>query len=338
MNIAAKILELLSNTPNGVLQSNLAKALGVSKAYLSIVLRELEKQNLVYRVRVGSTYLVKLVLDTKHRIEHEKNSKKFRLGIVWSSEYLFLGHLAKNLREKMGIDLDVHVYPNGIQTVLALIKNEIDASVSPMVTQIYGYIISRSFYITGGGVRGGGYVYEIPDSKTDTIISSEISTMDLCRYLALKHKYIANGITRYFSSAQEAISLAKKKMARYAVVWHPLNIELEVIGGKKIFDCLDLEEIKYCCTFSISKSFDYDFIETISKIYTDSIDMFRKRKDRYLEWYSSIIGIDVSVLKKVLNHYVCEPHLEIKYFDKIVDVLGITLPHKIQLYKAIPNF
>ncbi len=334
VNIETKILELLSRNPEGIPQSNLAKALGISKAYISIILRELEKQSLIYRVRIGNTYIVKPVIP-KHCLGYNKELKVFRIGIVWSSEYLFLGYFAKNLREKEDIELKVHVYPSAVQAVLALIKGEVDASLSPMVTQIYGYLLSRSFYIAGGGASGGGYIYEFPESKSDIIISSEISTMDLCRYLALKQKYIGDVSTRYFSSAQEAMLLARKRLARYAVVWHPLNTEIELIGGRKMLGCLDLEEIKYCCTFAISRSLSYEVVETMSKIYRESIEMFKRDRERYVEWYSTVVGIDTALLKKAVNEYVYEPQLDSKYFVKIVDILGFEIPHKIQLYRAI---
>ncbi|NJE55700.1 MarR family transcriptional regulator, partial [Thermococcus sp. 21S9] len=53
-----KIIELLKNGP--VLQSELVKRLGVSKAKVSLLLKDMEKKGLIERVKEGRSYLVKL--------------------------------------------------------------------------------------------------------------------------------------------------------------------------------------------------------------------------------------------------------------------------------------
>ncbi len=53
-----KVIELLKNGP--VLQSELVKKLGVSKAKVSLLLKDMEKKGLIERVREGRSYLVRL--------------------------------------------------------------------------------------------------------------------------------------------------------------------------------------------------------------------------------------------------------------------------------------
>jgi len=334
LNIVTKIIETLSNFPEGVPQTYLAKALGISKSYLSLVLRDLEKKGLVYRVKVGNLYIVKLV---KIGSRFLSEGRVLKLGIVWSSEYLFLGYFAKMLKDKNDVELKVSVYPNALQVVLALLREEVDIVLSPLVTQVYGYILSKGLAIVGGGAGGGGYIYEIPDSRSDTIVSSEISTMDFCRALALKRSYIETptGGTKYFDSAQEAISIAKRGLARYLVVWHPINIDIESVGGRKIFECSEIEELNYCCTLAVSRSLGFETIEKIANIYRESIELFNKGKDRFIEWYSYIVGIDTAILRKALNEYTYNPELTPRQFNKIIDSLGLEVPTKNYIYRAI---
>lgn len=333
MNIVARILEVISRYPEGVPQSYLAKALGVSKSYLSFLLRTLEKQGVIYRTRVGNLFIVRKAVNQGAMIG--PRDRVFRLGIVWSSEYLFLGYFVKMLRGRENIEINISIYPNAIQTVLALIRGEVDAILSPLVTQIYGYILSKGLAIVGGVAGGGGYVYEIPQGSSDVVISSELSTMDLCRVVALRRNYIDSSTVKYFDSSQEAIAMIRRGLARYAVVWHPINIEVEAVGGKKILSCAELEETSHCCTFAVSRALGYEAIEKISQIYRESIEYFNKNKERYLDWYSAIVGIDVSILKKALNEYTYDPNIDLRYFVRVVGILGMEVPTKTQLYQAI---
>lgn len=332
MDIAAKILEILSKFPDGVPQPNLAKSLGLSKSYLSIVLRDLERQGLIYRARVGNTYVVKRAVYTNST--DKSSTRVLRLGIVWSSEYLFLGHFAELLREN-GVELNVLVYPNAIQTILALVRGEVDGVLSPLVTQLYGYLLFRDIAIIGGGATGGGYVYEFPHGSKNTVISSELSTMDLCRYIAIKRSYIEPQSTDYFSSASNAIAMVRRGAARYAVVWHPLNLEMESLGGRKLLDCSSFEEIGVCCTLALSRRLGKELLDTVARIYKKSIEVFMRDRERYLDWYSSITGIDISVIKKSLKEYTYEPELSLKVFSRVVDALGLEIPTRSKLYESI---
>lgn len=331
-NLKLKLLELLSSSPDGIPQPHLAKALGISKSYLSQLLKDLERQGIVYRVRLGNIYVVKRALpkDTA-----DMAGRTLRLGIVWSSEYLFLGHFAKMLRDREGYELKIYVHPNAIQAVLALINGKVDGVLSPLITQIYGYIISKGFVIAGGGGRGGGYVYEIPGSTADTVISSELSTMDFCRFIAMKRRYIDSTSTRYFTSAEEAIALVRRRSARYTVVWHPINLSIELLGGRKLFCCLDFEEIHYCCTLALSKSLGVEVIDRVSRVYREAIEAFNKDRERFIEWYSALVGIDLPMVKKALTEYEYDPELDVKKFSRVLEVLGVDVPSISSIHQAL---
>jgi predicted transcriptional regulator len=331
MSVVTKILEFLSRFPDGVAQSEIAKALGVSRSYASIVLRYLERSGLVQRVRVANTYIVRLARPNPTT----SLGNVLRLGVVWSSEYLFLGHFAKMLRDSLGIELKVLVYSNALRAVSALISGEVDATLSPLTTLIYGFIASKAFFIVGGA-GGGGYIYEVPNSRSSAVISSEVSSMDLCRALAIKSRYIdaVESDTDYYTSADEAVSVVRKGLARYAVVYHPINISVELAGGRKVLNCNEVEELTQCCTLAVSRGLGIEKASAVARVYREAIDAFARDRERYLDWYSAVIGVDVSVLKKALNEYSYSPDLSMNVVDKVVNALGIEVPSRTALRKA----
>ncbi len=322
-NLRLRIVKFLVHHRNGVTQSALAKALGVSKSYLSVVIRELERQGIVYRVKLGNSYIVKLV---QQEIFTKARPRVLRLGFVWSSEYLFLAPFAKMLRNKLGIDLHVSVYPSATQATLALIRGEMDAVLSPLVTQIYAFLLAKNLVIAGGGARGGAAIYTIPNTESSAIASSELSTMDLCRALAMRRGIIDAESTRYFHQPDEAIAMAKLRKVRYVVVWHPLTHSMERLGMKRVAMCSEFAEIGYCCTLALSRTLDRELMEKISKIYSESIELFRNRPELYLDWYSAITGIDTDTLRKAVKAYSYEPYLDAKRIILTAQAMRIEVP------------
>jgi len=327
-DLKLRILKILKESQNGVTQSALARALGISKGYLSTVIRELEKRGIVYRVKLGNSYIVKLAQRTLPR---EEKPRILRVGIVWSSEYLFLASFAKMLRDRMGVELRVHVYPSALQATLALIEGEIDGVLSPFVSQVYAYLLTRRLTIVGGGARGGAAIYAIPNAKSVVITSSELSTMDLCRALAIRKGVVDAETTRYFHHPEEAVAMAKMKKVGYLVVWHPLMEDMERMGMKRIAMCNEFSEIEYCCTLALSRSLDSDTMERIARVFTESVELFKRRAHLYLDWYSAITGIDISILKRALNVYSYEPYIDLRKVMAMVKAMGVEVPDVRQL-------
>ncbi|HIP57668.1 MAG TPA: MarR family transcriptional regulator [Ignisphaera aggregans] len=327
-DLKLRILRILKESRNGVTQSVLARALGVSKSYLSTVIRELEKQGIVYRVRLGNSYIVKL---SQQPLPREERPRRLSLGIVWSSEYLFLASFAKMLRDRMGIELQVRVYPSALQATLALVEGEVDAVLSPFVSQVYAYLLTRRLTIVGGGARGGAAIYAIPNAKSVVITSSELSTMDLCRALAIRKGVVDAETTRYFHHPEEAVAMAKMRKVGYLVVWHPLMEDMERMGMKRVAMCDEFSEIEYCCTLALSRSLDSDIMERIARVFSESIELFKRKAHLYLDWYSAITGIDISILKRALNVYSYEPYIDLKKVMTMVKAMSVEVPDVRQL-------
>uniref|UniRef100_A0A7J3JN05 DUF7343 domain-containing protein n=1 Tax=Ignisphaera aggregans TaxID=334771 RepID=A0A7J3JN05_9CREN len=327
--LSQRILDLLSSNPSGIPQSHIHRALGVSKAYVSIILKDMERRGVIYRDKVGNSYIVKLAT------KPSQIGRKLKLGIVWSSEYLFLGHFAKALRNVLGLDLAITVYPSALQATSAIIRGEIDAVLSPLVTQLYAYISTKSIVIVGGGAGGGAMIYEFPRSRSNILISSEASSMDLCRVAALKKGAIEQEDVRYFATPSEAIETIRRGKARYAVLWHPLTEYVKSIDHSKVVECSEFEELKYCCTLATSGNMDIETVKRISIVYRDSIEEFLKQPLRYLDWYSSITGIDTTLLKKALNVYTYTPEIDARSVWRVIETLNLNVPQKSSVIKAI---
>lgn len=326
--ILQRILEVLSENPNGIPQSHLHRAVGASKSYVSMVLRDMERLGIIHRTRVGNLYIVKPVGRAS------QVDKRLRLGIVWSGEYLFLGHFAKALRDRLSIDLAVNVYSSALQAASAIVRGEVDAVLSPLVTQLYTYIVTKGIVVAGGGAGGGAKIYEFPRSRSSIAISSEVSSMDLCRVVAVKRGMIEDGV-RYFTMPSEAVEFVRMGKARHAVLWFPLTEHVKQVEHRVVAECSEFEELTHCCTLALSRSVGMELIEKISQVYRHSIGEFLKQPLKYIEWYSSITGIDAATLKEGLKIYSYTPEINIKAVQRVVDTLGISLPHRGTLLNAI---
>lgn len=312
-------------------QSHLSRALGLSRSYVSLVIRELERLGLVQRIKMGNTFIVKLASPSSPSL----TSKVLPLGLIWSSEYGFLGHFAKRLREALDLEVQVRVYPNALHATMALVRGEVLATLSPLVTQLYAYTIFKDMVIVGGGARGGSAVYELPRGEPGCVIASAVSTMDLCRLLATREGLIEASSVHYFNSPEEALALSKQGRARYAVLWHPLTEHLRAVEPRKVVDCAEFDEVPVCCTLAMRASIGWNLVERVARLYRESLERFKEEPSRMLEWYSAVVGIESALLKRALTLYEYEAEFNLNDLDKVVDSLKVVIPHRSELRKAL---
>ncbi|MCS7111532.1 MAG: hypothetical protein N3D82_01570 [Ignisphaera sp.] len=327
--ISQRILDMLSRNLDGIPQSYLHRAVGVSKSYISMILKNMERSGIIYRIRIGNSYIVKLASRAT------QICNKLKLGIVWSSEYLFLGHFAKALKDILNVDLSINVYPSALQATSAIARGEIDAVLSPLITQLFAHILTRNVLIVGGGAGGGAKIYKFPKSRSSTTISSETSSMDLCRLVAVRKGMVEEEDVKYFTTPSEAIEIIRMGRARHAVLWHPLTEHIKNVEHSVVAECGEFEELTHCCTLAISRNVGTELVEKISSIYKSAIDKFVKQPLRYIDWYSSITGIDAATLKEGLKTYTYTPEISIRSIHRVVETLGLSIPQKSTLLNAI---
>ncbi len=322
VNVRDRILRLLEDIPGGVMQSYIHRALGVSKSRVSEIVRMLEDEGLVVRIRVGSQYLVRLS-SSPSTVKPPKG--KIRLGLVWSSEYPFITPFAKLLERRLGIRLVVRVYPSAIEATQALLRGEVELALSPLVTQFYSSMISGGeVRILGGGAYGGGVVLERSEAWGG-IASSRLSTMDLCRAMALKEGIIEEGQARYFDEPWEAVRLAALGKPRYIVAWHPLFVKLYRYGYKPLVGCDELGA-KYCCTLASTTRVPRSLLEKISAVYSEAISEFKRKPYTWIEWYSAEVGIPSDLVKDGLKYYGFRDEIHVDLVEDTLKKAGIRIP------------
>lgn len=299
-SVKERIIRLLKSVQGKPIpQSYVYRAVNASKSRVSEVLSELEKEGLIYRYSIGRSKIIYVNESalTEKREEPSSTTRTLKLGIVYSSEYLFLGYFVKNLL-RYGINVEVVVFGDGLEATKMLANGGIDLALSPLVGQLYLYPTYRTYRIVLNGLYGGFRVLYKPGESA--VYSSMISTMDYIRYYIVKNKLIDARETRYFRNKSDVRALARK--GGYFVLWHPLYKELENAGFKPVLGPEDVQ-VNFCCTLAISNTVGEKLFKIVKKVYSESIAKYTKNPERYIEYYSAIVGINSSLLKSATKEY-----------------------------------
>ncbi len=329
-SVKGKILELIRNHPEGVPQSNIHKALRISKGRTSEVLRELESYGLVHRIKIGNQYMV--VPPTK-TFKHA-GGKALKLGLVWSSEYPFITPFVKLMKKNYGYEVFVKVFPNALAATRSLITGEVDLALTPLITQLFTYALTKSIKVIGGGASGGSSIMLNQHAQEDVVLCSELSTMDLCRTLAIKKCIIDVSEVRYFSNPiSEINTYTAKHGSRFVIVWHPITEYLKDRGFKTLMQCSELG-IPYCCTLASSSSIEEDLRSKVSQSYKEALELFSKDPHKWVEWYSALVGINADLVSRGIKEYEIKHYLDVKSISKMIADAGIEMPNISSLSEA----
>lgn len=331
MRLRERILELLKNNPQGLRQADIAKALGASRSRVSEIVRDLEKAGMVRRVREGSIVLVQLVGTD---IERSENRRRLRLGIIWSSEYPFITPFAKKLRDKLGVELEVIVYSNGLDATWDLVVGRIDLALTPMVTQLLYASLTNRLRIIGGGAGGGASVLHNPRGREGYGASTKASTMDLLLtsswgLLGKEEEY-----RMYLDNGESILRALLRGEAELVALWEPLASRARILGYRELVNPRELG-VTHCCTLATSTRLNQVLVEKISRIYHESINVFKKDPRRWLEWYSSRTGIGVDVLKKSISSYEFHDYIDISGMEGALRRCGVKIPNPLTLKEMV---
>jgi len=331
-SVKDRIIMLLNENKEGIPQSLIHKILNVSKSWVSEILRDLELSGVIERISVGHQYIVRIRKTPVKEVKSSINSLK--IGIVWSSEYPFLTPFAKKLRRDLDIDLDVVVYPNALRATWALVNGEVDLALSPLITQIYAYSLTKALRIIGGGAYGGAAIIENENAHSDIITSSELSTMDLFRAIAINSKLVHPSKTIYLSKPEDIFRLINKLGVRYFVIWHPI-LEKLVSRGFKIIARWDDFDLGYCCTLAASIRIHSRLRRRIAIQYHEAIEYFIKSPEKWIDWYAAKVGISSGIIRRGLKYYGFRPYLDIKLIYNALKNANIMVPDPSTIKKAI---
>jgi predicted transcriptional regulator len=327
--VKRRIIEFLKSYQGVIIpQSHIHRALGVSKSRVSEVLRELELEGLIERHSIGKSKVVYIKPGFSER-RVEVQSKVLKLGLVYSSEYLFLGGFIKRL-VKRGYSVEVRVYRDGLRATRALAEGEVQAVLSPLVGQLYLYPAYKTYRVVLRGLRGGFRV--LYKEGSSIIYSSLISTMDYVRYYALSRRLVEATSTVYYTDPSDLRELSIK--GGYVVTWHPVYLELENRGFKAIYTPSDLDA-DFCCTLGVSRTLSERDYTLVKKAYFESLEDYSKRPEKYLEYYSALTGIDTPILKSATREYTIASELDSKAIDKVVSVFAPSVPSRDLYHEAV---
>lgn len=326
-NLKTRVIELLKNYQGSYIpQSYIHRALKASKSRVSEILRELELEGLISRVLIGKTKIV-YVYPQYEELDTE-TTRKLKLGIVYSSEYLFLGGFVKRLRDK-GIEVEVLVYRDGLEATMALARGAIDLALSPLIGQLYVYPAYRTYRVVLSGLRGG---FRVLCSRTRReIYSSIISTMDYVRYYVVSSNLVDASRTIYYRDPDQLSQAIKR--GGYVVTWHPVYLDLERRGLKTMYTWRDLD-LEFCCTLGVSSTVGRKTSVLVKNAYENSIEEFKKNPEKGIEYYASLTGIETSILKSAINEYQVSEDLGLKTMDNITKAFTFNVPSRSVFYEA----
>jgi predicted transcriptional regulator len=315
-----RIIELLrEHQGSHIPQAYIHRALGVSKSRVSEILSELEREGLISRTSIGRSKVIYV-----HPGISEKTTgvvrKNLRLGIVYSSEYLYLPWFIKKLAIR-GYRVEVVVFRDGLKATRALAEGVVDLALSPLPGQLYMYPLYRTYKLILAGVRGGFRVVYLGDSGP--IYSSMISTMDYARHRAVGLKMVDADRTIYYGDPGELLRL--KKSRGYIVTWHPVYYDLERRGFKSIYRPEDLD-VQFCCTLGVSNTVDDRSRGVIQRDFQSALSSYEKTPERGLEYYASITGIDIAILKTAVSEYSVVDGLSSSIVDELTSSFATLVP------------
>jgi predicted transcriptional regulator len=324
-SLREKILKLIVSAGyKGITQRELVGITGVSKGYLSDLIDEFEKKGLVIRYKgPGRTVVVKHV-----RYTHPVTGKLIRIGLVKSSEYVFMPIMIKKLKED-GYNIEIIFYENVFDLTRSLSRGDVHMAMTPIYTQIAYRGFGAPIKSLKGGVLGGAYMIskEDPeDLKSHEKIyafSSHLSTMEILTHSLMRSLRTYYQISYYRSVEEIERKIFDIKSGEIISLWEPhVSKIMRIRGDLKIIPYRELFGEYHCCTLAIHENLMMGLTDYIEKIYIDSLARVRKEIDRAVGSYADIINADKNEIMRSIDQYVYVDYIDEKILDKILSAGG----------------
>lgn len=264
-----EIISLLEEIgEDGVLQSEIAEKLNLSKSTVSAHLSDLEKEDEVIRSQVaGKSKKVWLMEEFPQPIENI-----LRIGIIRAAEYPHVLIACQNLEEKSNI----RVYNSARELTFALDSGKVDIAFSPLATQILYSLVNRNIKISAGcASKGAGIVSKNRPGKDVTYGCSQLSAMEMNLRGFLEKKEIDQYDTdiRYFSGPSRMIENYTSGETDALAIWEPYLSLLKNSDEKsEIYQFPENLQSFPCCTMGVNRD-----------SLTNKGDSFRKFMDKYIQ-------------------------------------------------------
>lgn len=274
-----EILDLLAK--HELTQRELWQIMGISRSYLSELLRILEKEGLISRKKVSERTVIVSI-----------NRKKIlRVGILKSSEYAAVYLTAHDLTT---LNIELVLYNNGLEELMALETGKIDVAFAPIVSGFMLHIIDEHLVVAAACARGGsGIVYH---RNKGAIGSTMFSTMDLKS--RIYSDFNVEKI-KYFDSPEDLIENFKLEKVNAIAIWEPYFTLLNCKNKKVI------EEDKICCgAMILRESINKDIEEFLIKFNENSACLrAEKRWELAVDLMRKNLKVDRQILLESLKNY-----------------------------------
>ncbi|MHC1628604.1 MAG: hypothetical protein ACXQTI_07230 [Candidatus Nezhaarchaeales archaeon] len=310
---------LMEKGRRGALQSEISETTGFSKSTISYFLSKLESEGKIVRKRepnVGYRVWLK---------GFESDSKLLKIGIVRAAEYPFIFELKSRLEDE-GFGIYVKVYDDGVALMSDLVVGKINAGFSPLVTQLMFYAASRGrFKIIASGVSGGGSIILRRDVELNDVRiagSTMASTMDACLKAYLKDKGLSDVEVIYFDNPKSMVEALDKGVVQMLSIWEPYSSLLEMKGHKRIARFTDYLGDFPCCVLAVNPMDEGSF-NSIVEALKDVLS--RRNYTSEISKLSSLLGVDLRLLRKSLKEYVFHSEFTIKEVKDYLKSVGLEM-------------
>ncbi len=280
MRAEERIISLLESAKDrGLLQSEIAKKLNLSKSTVSEILSQLEEKRIIFREEVSQkSYRVWLIKHCPKPIDGV-----LRIGFLKASEY------AKVVDAGEKVNAIFKLYRNGLEATKDLVHGCVDILASPFITQVFFGVLMKNIKIFRVvAMNGSGIAF----SNAKGFGCSEFSTMERMLRRYVKAKGIKEEI-KFFDSPEEMIANFGK--LKGIAIWEPYL---------STFSCIEyFSEILgdfVCCSLAVNE----DFLALNRDLFEDFLKYYDKSSaNRGVAKIAEITGFPKEIVKKSLSSY-----------------------------------
>jgi len=321
LNAEDRIVELIRSIgEKGILQSEIARILNVSKSTVSEVLQRLEREGKIVRERVAGKSM---------RVWLSEFSPKpvdgiVRVGVLRASEY---PHVLLACEDFGAM---VKVFDSAIELTKALAFGYIDMGVSPFVTQTMFALTLRSIKIHCiVAYNGSGVIMKGELESCRKFATSELSAMESNLKLFLeKLGFDLSKLTfKYFSSPESMVELFRACEFDAMAIWEPYFTSL-----KEEFEHIEFREIIGdfpCCSLASNVQF-YDKRRKFVKDFLERLKEYAKEFDRRKasKIIAELMGFEQETIVKSFDSYIFSANLSLDSF-RFLERYGLKLTEEI---------
>lgn len=293
-------MEILGKAgPQGVVQGDLSRVLGLSKSWVSEVLSSMERRGIIVRTRgPGRTLVVRL-----SKYADPDRGKTISIGFVPSVEYLPISLMMKKLRDR-GFRVEISLKKSVIEVATSYMRGEVHIAFLPIYTLAVMRQLGVGFKILGAVALGGASLvgHRVSDLSFDKIFTSALSTMEVLataysRIYGLHDAYMA-----YYRDPLEVVRTISSDHRSVAILWEPYTL----IAGAEELKRVSLSGILgdyHCCLLIARDSVHPGVVEEIARAHMESIEILRRNIEKASQTFSEIIGLEPHVIVDASGEY-----------------------------------